>query len=78
MSAERDVSELIGTTIHSPDLYWYEVHDTDVNGEVRIVGIDDRTDTTITLDELGERMAGGWGEVYDGVTGETNPKVGWP
>lgn len=78
MSVHRDVSELIETTIKSPNLKWYEVHEADVDGEVRIVGIDDRTDTTITLDELRERMAGDWEEVYDGVTGEPNPKVGWP
>lgn len=78
MSAHRDVSELIETTIKSPNLKWYEVHEADVDGEVRIVGIDDRTDTTITLDELRERMAGGWEEVYDGVTGEPRPKTGWP
>ncbi|MFW6435936.1 MAG: hypothetical protein ACOCY1_06090 [Halovenus sp.] len=78
MSSQPAVSELIGTTIKSPDLLWYEVHDAEADGEVRIVGIDDLTDTTIALDELADRMSNGWGKVYDGVTGEPNPKVGWP
>ena len=78
MSVHRGVDELIETTIKSPDLLWYEVHEADVDGEVRIVGIDDLTDTTISHNELLDRMADGWEEVYDGVTGEPKPKVGWP
>lgn len=78
MSVHRDVGDLIETTIKSPSLKWYEVHEAEVDGEVRIVGIDDRTDTTISHAELRERMAGDWEEVYGGVTGEPQPKTGWP
>jgi len=78
MSVHRDVAELVETTIKSPDLLWYEVHEANVDGEVRLIGIDDRTDTTISHDELRKRMADGWEEVYGGITGEQNPKVGWP
>jgi len=78
MSVHRDVTDLIGTAIKSPDLLWYEVHETDVENHVRLIGIDDRTDTTISFDDLRERMDGDWGKVYDSVTGVENPKLGWP
>jgi hypothetical protein len=38
MSVHRDVTDLIGTTIKSPDLLWYEVHETDVENHVRLIG----------------------------------------
>ena len=66
--------DLLGKTVKSNQQFWYEVHESRRDdADIHLVAVDSVPNRHISVDELEERMAGGWELVYEGVTGDYEP-----